>query len=147
MGVIIMLHYCTVPAPSFVTITSDSVSPIRPVGSDVSLTCSVDLSSAVDVPVTVNIEMRDPQENVLTISTPTLSQSVYVSEALITSFGRNQSGIYTCEATVSSPSPFLIESGTLSRDLRVTTSKCEGVQISIVNSSQLAITIIATLAE
>ena len=107
------------------TLTSAPESPIRPAGSNVFLMCSVDLSSAVDVPVTVNIEMRDPQENVLTISTPTLSESVYVSEASITSFDRNQSGIYTCEATVSSQSPFLIESGTLSRELRVTTSKCE----------------------
>ena len=112
-----------VPAASFVTLTSEPSTPVRPVKSDVSLVCSVDLSPAVDVPVTVNIEIRDPLESTLTISAPTFSEGVYSSTALIHTFDRNQSGLYTCEATVSSRSPFLLESGTLSRDLGVTTGK------------------------
>ena len=40
------------PAPISVNILSDPVNPVRPVGSDVTLTYTVELSQAVDVLVT-----------------------------------------------------------------------------------------------
>ena len=97
---------------------------IRPVGSSVTLTCMADLDPAIDVPVTVNIELSDPAGSPLTATTPSvLSGSTYASMATITSFGRDQSGLYTCSATVS-PSPpnsFLSGSSSRSGTLRVTT--------------------------
>ena len=43
-----------VPAPTSVMLSSSIPNPIPPFGSDVTLTCAVELSPAVDVPVTVN---------------------------------------------------------------------------------------------
>ena len=118
-----LLCIILVPAPLFLTITSDPVSPIRPVGSRVAIICSVELSETVDVPVTVSVQITDPSENSLVITDSSLSESTYTSQAMVTSFSRNQSGLYTCEATLISASPFLAESGTLSKDVYVTTSK------------------------
>ena len=98
---------------------------VRPVGSAVTLTCTADLDSAIGVPVTVNIQLRDPAGRLLTATTPSVSGSTYSSMATITSFGRDQSGLYTCSATVS-PSPpnsFLSDSSSRSGTLRVTTGE------------------------
>ena len=51
LQVIKFCHYL-VPDPISVIVTSDLDSPIRPIGSDVSLTCTVELSPAVDIPLT-----------------------------------------------------------------------------------------------
>ena len=94
------------------TITSDPVSPIRPVGSDVTLTCTVELSPTVDVPVTVNTVWTGP-DGFMTTNTAqpiTGSTTTYTSRAMVRLFGRNQSGVYICRATVSSSSPFLMNS-------------------------------------
>ena len=48
----------SVPDP-IVVVTSTPVSPVRPIGSNITLTCIVDLSPAVDVPVTVTTEGLD----------------------------------------------------------------------------------------
>ena len=105
------------------TITSVPASPVRPIGSDVTLTCIVELSQTVDVPVTVNVQLIDPAGSSLTTITSSMSGSVYTSTAMISSFGRNQSGDYTCAVMLTSSSSFLTESGTLSDELRVTTGK------------------------
>ena len=98
---------------------------VHPVGSTVTLTCMADLDPAIDVPVTVNIELRDPAGGTLTATTPSVSGSTYSSMATISLFGRDQSGLYTCSATVS-PSPpnsFLSGSSLQSETLRVTTGE------------------------
>ena len=51
-----MIHPISVPNPMVVTITSDPVSPIQPV----TLTCTADLSPAVNVQVIVNTEWTGP---------------------------------------------------------------------------------------
>ena len=84
--------YFAVPTPISVILTSDPVSPIRPVGSVVTLTCTVELSPAVDVPVTVNVQLSDPAGSLLTTTTPSISDSTYNSTATVSSFGKNQSG-------------------------------------------------------
>ena len=106
--------------------STNQVNPlmVRPVGSTVTLTCMADLEDpAIDVPVTVNIQLRDPVGRILTTTTPSvLSGSTYTGMATISSFGRDQSGLYTCSATVS-PSPpnsFLSDSGPQHETLRVT---------------------------
>ena len=48
-----------VPNP-MVVVSSDPVSPIRPVGSDVTLTCTVNLSTVVNVEVDVNTVWTGP---------------------------------------------------------------------------------------
>ena len=90
------------PTPT-VVITSTPASPIRPVGSPVTLTCTVDLSPLLDVPVTVTAQISGPSG--VTITPPTQnsvmeSTTRYTSTAMVSSFGRDQSGEYTCRATV-----------------------------------------------
>ena len=104
-------------------ITSNPASPIRPNGTDVAIMCSCELSAEVDVQVIVKIQLTDPNGNLLSATTPSLSESTYTSTATVHSFGRNQSGVYTCEAKLISDSPFLTDSGTLSKELRISTSK------------------------
>lgn len=128
------LSCSVVPAPTSVNVASNPDSPIRPIGADVAVMCTVILSSAVDVPVTVNTIFTGP--GVFEIKkTTTENNSTYVSTAMITSFGRNNSGIYSCMATVSSNSPFLYNSTLLSRNTSLTVGKnllheCQFVAIS-----------------
>ena len=98
----------TVPAPTSVTVTNGSVN----VGSTVTLTCTVELSPAVDVPVTVNTVWTGPDGFMATnIAQPVMgSTTTYTCTTMVSSFGRDQSGDYTCTATVSSTSSFLTNS-------------------------------------
>ena len=119
--------FLLVPRPTAIRISTNQVNRlmVRPIGSSVTLMCMADLDSAVDVPVTVNIQLRDPAERILTATTPSVSGSTYSSMATISSFGRTDSGVYTCTVTVS-PSPsnsFLSGGGSLSATLRVTTGE------------------------
>ena len=108
-------------------VTSDPVSPIRPVGSDVNLICMVELSPSVamlDTLVTVNTVWTGPNE--FTVPGDTArplsgSTTTYTSTAIVSSFKRDQSGVYTCTATVSSTSSFLNMSDSQSEIARVTT--------------------------
>ena len=95
----------SVPAP-VISVVSDPVSPIHPIGSDVILTCTVELSPTVDISVVVNIQMTDSTGYLLTTTTPSVSGSMYISTASVGSFGRAQSGLYTCTVTVSPISSF-----------------------------------------
>ena len=83
-------------------ITSAPASPIRPVGSPVTLTCTVDLSPLLDVPVTVIVQISGPSGVTFTNRTNSVTETTtrYTSTAMVSSFGRNQSGEYTCRATV-----------------------------------------------
>ena len=107
--------------------STNQVNPlmVRPVGSTVTLTCMADLDPAlggVPWPVTVNIQLRDPAGRLLTATTPSVSGSTYTGMATISSFGRDQSGLYTCSATVSpsSPNSFLSDSSPQHETIRVT---------------------------
>ena len=116
-------HYL-VPDPVSVIVTSDLDSPIRPIGSDVTLTCTVKLSPAVDVPVTVNTVWTGPAK-FMTSNTeqPSMSNTTtYITRTTIGSFIRGKSRHYICRATVISKSPF-ITSSSLSGVKRITTGK------------------------
>ena len=108
------------------TVTSFPLSPIRPVGSAVTVTCTVELSSMVDVPVTVTTVWTGPAGFMTTnIAQPVMGNTtIYASTAMIGLFGRNQSGIYTCAATISSASlnPFIRDNVTSSSN-RITVGK------------------------
>ena len=74
------------------------------VGSSTNLTCSVELSPLVDVPVTVSTEWTGP-DGFVTTNTAQLvtgSTTTYASTAMVSSSGREQSGNYTCKATIRS---------------------------------------------
>ena len=91
----------TVPNPT-VVITSTLVSPIHPVGSTVTLTCTVYLSPLVDVPVNVNAQLSAPAGVTIIPVTNSVMENTtrYTSTVMVSPFGRNQSGEYTCTATV-----------------------------------------------
>ena len=105
-----------VPAPTSVTVTNGSVN----VGSTVSLTCTVELSPAVDVPVTVNTVWTG-LDGFMTTNT---GQSVigYTSTTIVS---RERSGNYTCTATVRpiSASTYLARSGVLSNATSIVARK------------------------
>ena len=104
-----MLHYVVIvmsssPVP-LIAVTSNPTGIIT-VGSSVTLTCTVELSPSVDVPVTVNIVWTGPAGFMTTnTAQPVMgSTTTYISTAIVNSLGRDQSGDYTCTATVSSMS-------------------------------------------
>ena len=103
------IHF-VVPAPHSLTLTSTPASPIRPIGTNVTLKCTAELSPLVDVPVTVNVQLTDPSGSPLITTPPAVSGSTYTTIAIISSFGRNQSGDYICTATLISVSLFLTNS-------------------------------------
>ena len=93
-------------------ITSTPVSPIRPVGSTVTLICAVDLSPLVDVPVTVTAQISGPiGVTIIPVTNLVMENATrYTSTATVSPFGRDQSGEYTCMATVElvTANPFII---------------------------------------
>ena len=103
-------------------ITSDPVTPVRPLGAKVTLTCTVNLNPAVDVPVAVNVQLSDPARSPLTTTTPSMSGSTYTSTAMVSSFGREQSGVYNCTATITSNVTQSESTG--STTARITVGKC-----------------------
>ena len=114
-----------------ISVTSNPASPIRPIGSAVTLICTVVLSPAVDVPVTINIHLSDPDESPLTTTTPSVSGSTYTSTAMVNSFGREDSGLYMCRASISSNFPFIRDSKSISVASKVTIGEfcCPCIQI------------------
>ena len=81
-------------------------------GSSLTLTCSIELSEAVDIAVTVNTVWSGPPGTQLTTTTSVatmMTATTYTSTATISSVETSDSGEYTCTATVSSTSPFLTD--------------------------------------
>ena len=102
------------------SVTSIPASPIRPVGSAVNLTCTVVLSPFVDVPVTVVVYLSDPAGGPLITTAPSVSRHNYTSTAIVNSFGREESGLYTCRVSISSNFPFIKDSDPYSVASKVT---------------------------
>ena len=116
-----MALYFSVPDPS-VTVTNDPASPII-AGSNVTVICTIELNQNVDVELTVNTVLTAPGGGTLSPTNPLMvNTSRYTSTAMVSSFGRDQSGVYTCEATLSSDA--LITSGmAVSGTERITVGK------------------------
>ena len=91
--------YTVYPAPTAVTVTA----PVGVIaGSSVTLTCAVELSQAVDVPVTVNIEWIGPGVMFMPanpVPAVMVNITTYISNVTV-SAARN--GSYTCQATITS---------------------------------------------
>ena len=94
-----LLH--AVPNPA-VMITNTPASPICPIGSTVTLTCTVDLSPLVDIPVNVTAQISGPMGiTVFPVANSVMeSNTRYTSTATVGPFGRNHSGEYTCLANI-----------------------------------------------
>ena len=120
------LFVYTVPGPASLMLTSSIPNPIRPVGSDIILICTVTLNNRpeIDSLLTVNAEVSKsyPDGHSLTTTPLSVSGSTYNTTVMIRSFWREQSGNYTCTATVSSPNYF-INSISQSQSIRITTGK------------------------
>ena len=108
-------------------LSSDIPNPIPPFGSSVTLTCVVELSPAVDVPVTVTTAFTNSDEGFTTTRTaqPVMGSSTnYAATFMISSFRRSDSGLYSCGATVSSTSnAYISDSNTAPHSVRVTTGE------------------------
>ena len=109
----------TVPAPSSVTVTSDKPNPISPIGSHIILVCTVELSPAVDIPVTVSTVWTGPNGEFFHSDPEAIMENhtVYTSTVTISSFGREQSGNYTCTASVNSSTLFVDDSNSTSNTM------------------------------
>ena len=113
-----------------VVVTSSPASPIKPIGSTVNLTCTAKLGLAVqNVSVTVEFQWRNPDGSSLSTSilNQLMSQSthMYASTVVVSSFSREQSGVYNCTATAigssSSTPSYLNRSDSISVTARFTT--------------------------
>ena len=108
-------------------LSSSTDNPIPPFGSSVTLTCAVVFSSVVDVPVTVNTAVTNPDGFMIASTTqPVMRSSTnYATTSMISSFGRSDSGTYTCRATVSlsSTNAYISDSNTVIHLVRVTTGE------------------------
>ena len=89
------------------------------------MTCTVELSSVVNILVTVITEWTGPAGFVANTTAQPVEDSTtnYTSTAVVGSFGRNESGVYTCTATITTTSPFLRDSASSSGTARITVGK------------------------
>ena len=107
-------------------LSSNIPNPIPPFGSNVTLTCAVELSPVVDVPVTVNTVWTTDEgfSNTRTTQPVMGSLTNYATTYMISPFRRSDSGIYSCRATVSLTSnAYISDRNTVSHTIRVTTGK------------------------
>ena len=97
---LLIQNYSLVPAPVNVRVTY----PMRVIaGSLTNLTCTVELSSSVDVPVNVSTKWSGPQRTMFLpdeiVPAVMVNITTYTSTVTI---GAARNGSYTCQATVSS---------------------------------------------
>ena len=72
-------------------------------GASVTLTCAVELSPAVDVPVTVNTEWTGPADVMFMPANPVPAVMVNITTYISTvSVGAARAGSYTCRAAITS---------------------------------------------
>ena len=128
--------------PQSVTVTS-SYGTIVVSGSDVTVNCTAELGSAVMESelslLIVDVQLsRDGAPIALSLSDPTVNRTTFIYTAQLSSFGRNDSGNYTCTATVR-PQPtstFLTGMGRMFNTAKITTGTyivtgCYNIIISV----------------
>ena len=108
------------PAPTSVMVTTPVDSIIA--GSSTNLTCTVELSPAVDVPVIVKTEWTGPTLTAVTLTSLMIDiLTRYIATAMVDA-ARN--GSYTCQATVSSSSLFTTGGESMSAATNITVGMC-----------------------
>ena len=92
----------SVPQPT-VHLVSDAPNPILS-GTSPSLTCSVELSPSVDVPLMISTVWTGPGERIITSATPPIAGSLthYTSTVVINSIESVDSGEYACAMSIGS---------------------------------------------
>lgn len=125
-----------------ITVTSSNSNPVQPIGSaEITLTCSIRISPAiVGAFVAINIIWNGPSgfRRMIPVAQIIDGPESYDGREVIRSFGRNESGVYNCTATVNSASPFLaIDSVSQSGTARVTVG--EKYSCDIINSKNITI--------
>ena len=125
-----------VPPPTSVMLSSSIPNPIPPFGSSVTLTCAVELSPAVDVPVTVNTALTTPDGFMIASTTQPVMGGItsYATTGMISSFRRSDSGIYSCSATVrlTYANVYISDSSAVSHSIRVTTGEMYNTHIIMI---------------
>ena len=92
--------FIAVPRPTSVLVRSH---PANPIGTDVTLTCIVELSQAVDIPVTVNTYLLGPVGFSVNNSVTVMGRTTtYTTTAVISSFGIDNTGSYICVGALNS---------------------------------------------
>ena len=108
-------------------LSSNIPNPLPPFGSQsVTLTCAVELSPAVNVPVTVNTVLTAPEGLMITSTAqPVMGNSTnHAATFRISPFRNSNSGVYTCSTTVSATSnAYISDSSTVIHSFRVTTGE------------------------
>ena len=104
--------FCAVPKPISVTITSDAMSAFRSIGSNITLTCTVELSTTMDIPVTVNTLWTGPDVLMTehTLQQVGINPSTRIRTSVISSVQKSNCDYYICTAIISSSSLFLSNS-------------------------------------
>ena len=102
--------------------------------------CTVELDLAVDIPVTVNTVWTVPDSVIILADSDTTvtmqNLSAYTSTAVVSSFGRNHSGNYSCTASVNLTA-FVMNIGSLSETTKVTTGNSNVYEASIPNHLEI----------
>ena len=123
--IVVLSHL--VPPPTAVTVMASPDGTIF-TSSPLTLTCSIELSEAVNITVTVNTVWSGPPGTQFTTTTSVatrMTATTYTSTATISSVETSDSGEYTCTATVSSTSnSFVLASGGATGSTSVTVGMC-----------------------
>ena len=85
-----------------VSVTSNTLNPILS-GSSLSLTCTVEFTPLLDIPVSVNTVWSGPNGKVITVNTTTpvlKSVTLYTSNVTLDFIKLSDSGDYTCNVSV-----------------------------------------------
>ena len=92
-----------VPTPSTVTLTSSERNCAVIIGSDVTLTCTVELHSTVlgSEIFLLTVDAQLSRDGIpLTLAGPIVTGTTFTYTIQLNSFGRSDSGNYTCTATI-----------------------------------------------
>ena len=105
-------------------------------GTNFNLTCTIELNTAVDTPVVVNINWRGPvmipNGTRVVASEPTGTGARYRTILIFRPLNTSDSGNYTCEVTVSpSPESQFISGSTAGRDTLSVTVQGERIHLVI----------------
>ena len=107
---IFMLNFLAVPTPN-VTLSVSS-GPLEE-GSSLMLTCTATLPPSVDTDVNITVKWTpNTNSNQVLISPPSSLRSPFISTLALSPLATTDSGLYSCEVTVSSSSQYIADSST-----------------------------------